>query len=245
MTQESWLFAWIGAADHQAAEADDRERPGPIASALLAHVRFDRVVLLTNYGFERSRPYCDWLEALTSYVITRDSRLARNGADLLGAFMHPAAIPALTAAIGRTDLSAEARLAAVRALGMIGHPNGKAGLTTALADSDASVRLEALTDWPKLRKVTDAAPVVARVSDGDARVRAAAAGVIGTLRFAGGRAALEAALASDADANVRRNAAWALGQIGDPASRTALVAAQGDASALVRATAKAATYALR
>lgn len=160
--------------------------------------------------------------------------------------MHPAAIPALTAAIGRTDLSAEARLAAVRALGVIGHPNGEAGLTTALADSDASVRLEALTDWPKLRKVTDAAPVVARVSDGDARVRAAAAGVvIGTLRFAGGRAALEAALASDADANVRRNAAWALGQIGDPASRTALVAAQGDASALVRATAKAATYALR
>ena len=68
MTQESWLFAWIGAADHQAAEADDRERPGPIASALLAHERFDRVVLLTNYGFERSKPYCDWLEALTSYV---------------------------------------------------------------------------------------------------------------------------------------------------------------------------------
>ena len=68
MTQESWLFAWIGAADHQAAEADDRERPGPIASALLAHERFDRVVLLTNYGFERSKPYCDWLEALISYV---------------------------------------------------------------------------------------------------------------------------------------------------------------------------------
>ena len=68
MTQESWLFAWIGAADHQAAEADDRERLGPIASALLAHERFDRVVLLTNYGFERSKPYCDWLEALTSYV---------------------------------------------------------------------------------------------------------------------------------------------------------------------------------
>lgn len=68
MTQESWLFAWIGAADHQAAEADDRERPGPIASALLAHERFDRVLLLTNYGFERSKPYCDWLEALAGYA---------------------------------------------------------------------------------------------------------------------------------------------------------------------------------
>lgn len=57
MTKKSWLFAWIGAADHQAAEADDREQPGPITSALLSHERFDR-----------SKPYCDWLEALTGCV---------------------------------------------------------------------------------------------------------------------------------------------------------------------------------
>lgn len=68
MTQQSWLFAWIGEADHKAGEADDQGRPGPIASALLEHERFDRVVLLTNYGFARSEPYCKWLEELTGCV---------------------------------------------------------------------------------------------------------------------------------------------------------------------------------
>ncbi|MBL8622020.1 MAG: HEAT repeat domain-containing protein [Myxococcales bacterium] len=242
--------AATGSVDAIVAEVERAERLTcdaciPVVMDLLDHDRYE-VREVAGWWFARHAALRTELAArATTDLAGADSRLARNGADLLGAFMHPSAIPALTAAIGRTDLSAEARLAAVRALGMIGHPNGKAGLTAALGDSDASVRLEALTDWAKLRKVTDAAPVVARVNDGDARVRAAAAGVIGTLRFAGGRAALEAVLASDADANVRRNAAWALGQIGDPASRAALVAAQGDASALVRSTATAATYALR
>lgn len=66
MNSESWLFAWIGEADHRAGEADDRVRPGPVASALLEHERFKRVVLLTNYGFTRSKPYCRWLEELTA-----------------------------------------------------------------------------------------------------------------------------------------------------------------------------------
>lgn len=68
MKQETWLFAWIGAADHKASEVDDRVRPGPIASALLKHAQFDRVVLLTNYDFSRSKRYCEWLEALTACV---------------------------------------------------------------------------------------------------------------------------------------------------------------------------------
>lgn len=174
-----------------------------------------------------------------------DSRLARNAADLLGTFRHPDAIPALAAAVVRTDLSAEARMAAARALGTIGHPSGSAALATAMRDSDATVRLAAINAWSQIRKQANAAPVVALVADADRDVRLAAAGVIGGLRDGAGRAALEAAVVGDSDPGVRRNAAWALGQIGDPASRPALTEATTDTSTLVRSTARAALYALR
>lgn len=169
-----------------------------------------------------------------------DSRLARNAADVLGTFRHPQAVAALAAAVVRTDLSAEARMAAARALGTIGHRNANTALTAAMNDSDASVRLAAATSWLMIRKQQSAAPVIGLIDDADATVRAKAAGVVGELRDAAGRAALETALATDADPNVRRNAAWALGRIGDQASRAALTAATTDASSLVRSTAKAA-----
>jgi len=174
-----------------------------------------------------------------------DSRLARNAADVLGTFRHPQAIGVLAAAAARTDLSAEARMAAVRALGTIGHPAADPALSAAMTDGDATVRLAAVTAWLQIRKQPGAAPVVALIGDGDARVRAQAAAVVGGLRDAAGRPALEAAVTGDADPNVRRNAAWALGQIGDAASRTALTSAVADDSPLVRSTARAALTELR
>jgi HEAT repeat protein len=173
-----------------------------------------------------------------------DSRLARNAADILGTFRHPQAIPALAAAVVRSDLSAEARMAAARALGTIGHRNANTALTAAMNDSDASVRFAAATSWLQVRKQTSAAPVIGLIDDADATVRAKAAGVVGELRDAGGRLALEAAVTGDADPNVRRNAAWALGRIGDEASRAALTAATTDSSSLVRQTAKVALASL-
>ena len=169
-----------------------------------------------------------------------DSRLARNAADVLGTFRHPSAIPALAAAAGRAELSPEARMAAVRALGTIGHRNANTALTAAMGDADAAVRVAAVSSWLQVRKQAGAAPVVGLVGDADATVRAKAAAVIGDLREASGRAALEAALTGDADASVRRNAAWALGRLGDAAARPALQAATTDLSPLVRQTAKAA-----
>ncbi len=174
-----------------------------------------------------------------------DSRLARNAADILGTFRHPQAIPALAAAAGRTDLSAEARAHAVRALGTIGHAAANTALQGAMSDADADVRFEALDAWLKIRNQDGAAPVVALIDDADGRVRAKAAAVAGDLREAGARAALEAQLASDADPTVRRNAAWALGRIGDRASRDVLEAAKSDASSLVRMTARASISKLR
>ena len=180
--------------------------------------------------------------ALTAEAITAlgqtDAIAARNAADMLGAFRHPQAVPALAAAVANRALSAEARAAAARALGLIGD-RGAAGLTTALADPDASVRWAAVDAWAQIRGQAGAAPVVARLADGDAGVRARAAAVVGTLHEATGRAALETAVTGDADPEVRRNAAWAL-ELGDGASRAALTAATTDSSGLVRRTAQAA-----
>lgn len=232
-------------AEVERAERLTCDRCVPVVMDLLDDDRYEVREVAAWWFARRAKLKVELSARATTDLAGSDSRMARNGADLLGAFMDPRAVSTLTAAVGRTALSADARLAAVRALGMIGHPAGRAGVTTGLSDADASVRLAALDAWPRLRTVSDAAPVVALLADGDARVRAAAAGVIGGERDASGRAQLEQVLTSDTDANVRRNAAWALGQLGDAASRPALSAATTDPSPLVRATAKAALTALR
>ena len=66
-SKTSWLITWIGAADLESSESKRGKDPGPIAAALLGVKRYDRVYLLTNYDFERSRAYCDWLESKTGY----------------------------------------------------------------------------------------------------------------------------------------------------------------------------------
>jgi DNA-binding NtrC family response regulator len=67
MGRKRWLVSWIGNADHEAAEGTRPEHPGPIATALKAADRFDRVVLLTNYPKPRSSKFCKWLAATARY----------------------------------------------------------------------------------------------------------------------------------------------------------------------------------
>lgn len=67
MNSKSWLVAWIGAADHECAESKRGADLGPIATALLGQPMYDRVYLLSNYDFERSRNFCTWLESITGY----------------------------------------------------------------------------------------------------------------------------------------------------------------------------------
>jgi hypothetical protein len=68
MTRRSWLISWIGKTDHDAASARPAgDEVGPVASALLGGPRHDRVYLLTNYDFEVSRRYCDWVAQKTGY----------------------------------------------------------------------------------------------------------------------------------------------------------------------------------
>ncbi len=67
MKHRTWLISWIGAADLECAEDKRGSDLGPIATALCGVKRYDRVYLLTNYDFDRSKGYCTWLESVSKY----------------------------------------------------------------------------------------------------------------------------------------------------------------------------------
>ena len=175
------------------------------------------------------------VEQFDRELVTGGTLKVRNAADFIGATMTYTALPNLNAAI-RRDVGAEAKLAIVRAVGVLGHKNGDDALTVAMSDRDAGVRAAAARAWREIYHQSDATPVVGLLAVADAGVRAVAAAVVG---------ALKAIVVSDSSPVVRRNAAWALGKLGQAASRDALVKASADASSLVRMTAKASLGLLR
>jgi len=184
------------------------------------------------------------VEQFDRELVTGGTLKVRNAADFLGATMTYTALPNLGAAI-RRDVGPEAKLAIVRAVGVLGSKNGNEALTVAMADRDAGVRAAAARAWREIYDQTDAAPVIGLLGDADLNVRAEAATVAGALKATAGRARLEALVVSDPSPVVRRNAAWALGKLGQAASREALVKASADESSLVRMTAKASLGLLR
>jgi len=184
-------------------------------------------------------------ELATAWLTIGDSTDVRNGADILGTFGYAKYMSTLTTAFSKSGNNAGARSAIVKALGDIANKGANPVVATAMQDSDAGVRLSAVTAWKNMLKQSDAEPVVALVADADVRVRRAASATLGNFRTASARVALEATLANDTDSATRRNAAWALGRIGDAASREALRAATTDPSSLVRTTAKVSMGKLR
>jgi HEAT repeat protein len=176
------------------------------------------------------------IDVATARLYADDSVLARNAADVLGTFRLKSSLPVLAMAAARTDLAPEARVAAVRAIGTISHPDGP----------DASVRVEAVRSYRFMRGTPDGAPLVALLSDASAEVRREAAAAMGHFKTPAARAALETIVAGDTDELARRNAAWSLGEIGSAASRAVLTqAVANDASSLVRGVAKASLTRLR
>lgn len=184
-------------------------------------------------------------EQMVGDLQSTSSIKVRNAADYLGAVVQLDALPALRAAIQRSGLSGEAKVAIVRAAGLMAHVSGNPIFVTAMADSDASVRAAAVNAWREVLGQENATPVEARLGDSDAGVRAAAATVMGAFKDAQAVATLAQLVVSDASATVRRNAAWALGEIGAPEARTALVAATADSSPLVRGVAQVSLGRLR
>jgi hypothetical protein len=173
-------------------------------------------------------------------LVGADAVHVRNAADFVGYVREYTALPQLRVAIKRTDLSSEAKLAIVRAVGYMAHLDGNGILTTAMTDADPTVRAAAVTAWRDILGQISDAPIVGMLADSDARVRAEAATVVGAYADRSARAQLEALVTTDADPVVRRNAAWALGKIGSAESTQALILATRDSSGLVSGYAKAA-----
>jgi HEAT repeat protein len=174
-----------------------------------------------------------------------DSIHVRNAADFLGTIKEYKALPQLRSAMLRTELTSEAKLALVRAAGVMAHVSGNPILIAGMADADPAVRAAAVTAWRDVINQTSVTPVEALLVDGDSNVRAQAATVVGAYRDANARATLETLVVSDADPFVRRNAAYALGKIGSAASRQALTTASMDKSPIVKNVAKAALVSLQ
>jgi hypothetical protein len=164
----------------------------------------------------------------------------RNAADFVGRVREFGALSNLKTAMARTDINAEAKVAIVRAVGFMAHPKGNEILLSAMVDAEASVRAEAAIAWRDILGQTSATSLVGLLNDGDARVRAEAATVLGAYGEKGARATLEALVVSDPDPFVRRNAAYALGKIGSWESSAALTRATFDTSGIVRGVAKGA-----
>jgi HEAT repeat protein len=178
-------------------------------------------------------------------LIGGDSTRVRNAADFLGATVDYTSLPALRQAIVRSGLTSEAKVAIVRAVGALKHVDGNGILATAMSDQDAAVRVAAINAWRDVLGQTSVTPVEAKLVDGDAKVRAAAATVVGAYADRNARATLEQLVTTDADPFVRRNAAWALGQIGSRESAAALTQAARDTSGLVKLVAKASLASLK
>ena len=173
-------------------------------------------------------------------LIGADSIHVRNAADFVGRVREYAALPELRVAIKRTDLSTEAKVAIVNAVGFMAHIDGNGILLTAMQDAQPAVRAAAVTAWRDILGQMDVTPIIGMLNDSDAAVRANAATVVGAYAAKGAQATLETLVVSDADPYVRRNAAWALGKIGSISSTQALVTATRDPSGLVSGYAKAA-----
>lgn len=180
-----------------------------------------------------------------SDLASGDSTMVRNAADFLGRSVTYTSLPALRAAITRSGLTSDAKLAMIRAVAYMAHVGGNPVLQTAMGDSDPAVRAAAITAWRDILGQTSVDPVAPLLGDSDAQVRAAAATVLGAYGYAGARPTLETLVTTDPSPFVRRNAAWALGQIGSRESSAALTKATADTSGLVKNVAKASLASLK
>lgn len=185
------------------------------------------------------------VDAMTARLTAQDPIAARNAADVLGGMRELSALPALAAYLA-SPLDEESGVAAARAIGKIGHPNGLAALKAALGHTLPGVRAAAVEAVRSLRAVpgqkapADAQALLPGLTDADAAVRRQAAYSLGYVRDPAAVTALARALATDASPQVRKAAAWALGEIGQLSAAETLRAAQGDADPMVRSVATAA-----
>lgn len=151
----------------------------------------------------------------------------------VGEFLAAPGVKACADAIAK-DPDPGVRAAAASALGRL-NDDGAGGLSHALGDGDASVKLAALKSAGRINTFTDTAAVARLVGDGDAQVRRRALDVLATLRVRDSVGAVVQLAQNDADRDVRTAACNALGAFGDASVKGALTTiASSDKDGLVR-----------
>lgn len=204
-----------------------------VMTTLLHHDRYE-VRQVAGWWWAKRPAYAAQLTAeQTAILATGDAIAVRDAADYLGTVKAYGSADALLAAYDASG-DADTRLHIVKAAGRMADLRVNSILIAGMADTESSVRREALDWYRDVLQQTDAAPVIPLLGDADATVRAHAATVVGGLKGAAARATLENLAINDPDAKVRSNSVWALGEIGDSASRDVIRQAQHDPSGLVR-----------
>jgi HEAT repeat protein len=172
--------------------------------------------------------------ATQSLATHADPVIRARAADALGEFLEGAGAAPLSTALVR-DADPRVRAAAARALDRLNSPGVNGELTQALADTDPTVRLAALTAATHVHGFAGIAAVAGMLGDqGSPLVRRHAAAALGAMKARDAVPALMAMLAQETDPVARAEAAHALGLIGDPSARDALQAAAQDANGFVR-----------
>jgi len=142
-------------------------------------------------------------------------------------------------ALGEFLVLTGVRAAAAAALGRLNDDGAAGGLPGALAkgfsDSDAGVRVAALTAAQRVNSFTGAASAVAVTGDSSPLVRRVGVELLDTMGATDAAGAVLKLAQTDGDAEVRLVACHALGSIGDASMAPALLAiSQGDASLQVQ-----------
>lgn len=164
-----------------------------------------------------------------------DAVTRARAAEAIGEFLDGVGVAHVAASlIG--DGEPVVRAAAARALDRLNNPGPNGELAKALADSDETVRLTALSAATHVHGFTDVASVARLAFDTSPVVRRHAAGALGQMRARDSVAALIGLVSPDqeSDAKTRASAAHALGLIGDASARDALTAAMSDPDSFVR-----------
>jgi len=162
-------------------------------------------------------------------------------AQALGEMLDNGGIAPLATAI-QNDQSPLVRAAAATALGRM-NDTGNGALSTAMLDSDPSVRTAAIIAAGKVNTFTDEQTAAKLTGDSVASVRALGVALLEDLRAKDTVSSVMTLAQGDSDVSVRIAACHALGVFGDSSAQSTLQnIAQNDASTLVR---DAATIALR
>ena len=170
----------------------------------------------------------------TTLKTNADPVLRARAAEALGEFLESAGAAPLSAALVG-DADAKVRAAAARGLDRLNSPGVNGELAHALTDTDASVRLAALTAATHVHGFSDIASVARLLGDqSSALVRRHAAAAVGAMRARDAVPALIAVLTQDTDPVARAEAAHSLGLIGDASAKDALRAAEQDSDGFVR-----------